>query len=75
MLIISDATPNSLKYSNVSPKMKTMEEKWIRYALSFVALRGQEGHAEAPGWGLERVTSKSIIHIDLYKPNNNLVNA
>jgi len=55
--------------------MKTMEEKGIRYALSFVALRGQEGHAEAPGWGLERVTSKSIIHIDLYKPNNNLVNA
>jgi hypothetical protein len=32
-----------------------------------------EGHAEALGWGLGRVISKSIIHIDLHKPNNKLV--
>jgi len=27
------------------------------------------------GWGLRRVTSKSITHINLHKPNNKLVNA
>jgi hypothetical protein len=29
----------------------------------------------APGWGLRQMTSKSIIHMDLHKPNNKLVNA
>jgi hypothetical protein len=33
-----------------------------------------EGRAGALGWGLERMTSESIIHTDLYKPNNKLVN-
>jgi len=28
----------------------------------------------APGWGLGRMTSESIIHMDLHKPNNKLVN-
>ncbi len=32
-----------------------------------------EGHAGTPGWGLGRVTSKSIIHTNLHKPNNKLV--
>jgi hypothetical protein len=36
---------------------------------------GVEGHAGAPGWGLGRVTSGSIIHMDLHKPNNKLVSA
>jgi hypothetical protein len=36
---------------------------------------GVNGHAGAPGWGLGRMTSKSIIHTDLHKPNNKLVNA
>ncbi len=35
---------------------------------------GVEGHVEALGWGLGRVTSKSITHTDLHKPNNKLVN-
>jgi len=35
---------------------------------------GVEVHARALGWGLGRVTSKSIIHTDLHKPNK-LVNA
>ncbi len=34
-----------------------------------------ERHVGAPGWGLGRLTSKSIIHMDLDKPNNKLVNA
>jgi hypothetical protein len=32
-----------------------------------------KGHAGAPGWGLGRMTSKSITHTDLHKPNNKLV--
>jgi hypothetical protein len=34
-----------------------------------------EGHARVLGWGLGRVTSKSITHTNLHKPNNKLVNA
>jgi hypothetical protein len=34
-----------------------------------------DGRAGAPGWGLRRVTSGPIIHTDLHKPNNKLVNA
>jgi hypothetical protein len=34
---------------------------------------GVKGRAEAPGWALGRVISKSIIHMDLHKPNNKLV--
>jgi hypothetical protein len=34
-----------------------------------------EGCARAPKWGLGRLTSESIIHLDLYKPNNKLINA
>jgi len=31
--------------------------------------------ARAPGWGLGQVISGSIIHMDVHKPNNKLVNA
>ncbi len=34
---------------------------------------GVEGHAGALKRGLGRLTSKSIIHMDLHKPNNKLV--
>jgi hypothetical protein len=34
-----------------------------------------EGRAGALGWGLGRLTSKSITHINLHKPNNKLVSA
>jgi len=33
-----------------------------------------EGHVKALGWGLRRLISKSITHMDLHKPNK-LVNA
>jgi hypothetical protein len=36
---------------------------------------GVEGRVEVPRWGLRQVTNESIIHIDLHKPNNKLVNA
>jgi hypothetical protein len=34
-----------------------------------------EGHVGTPGWGLGRLTSKSITHTNLHKPNNKLVSA
>ncbi len=34
-----------------------------------------EGHAKALRWGLRRLISKLFTHIDLYKPNDKLVNA
>jgi hypothetical protein len=34
-----------------------------------------EGRAGAPRWGLGQMTSRSITHINLHKPNNKLVNA
>jgi hypothetical protein len=36
---------------------------------------GVEGHVGALGWALGRVTSKSITHTDLHKPNNKLFSA
>jgi len=35
---------------------------------------GVEGHAKTSKWGLGWVTSGSIIHMDLHKPNNKLFN-
>ncbi len=36
---------------------------------------GVEGRAGTPRWGLGRMTSNSIIHTYLHKPNNKLVSA
>jgi hypothetical protein len=36
---------------------------------------GKGGHVGALGWELRWVTRRSIIHIDLHKPNNKLINA
>jgi hypothetical protein len=57
-----------------NPKMKTTkgEGVWV-HSLVHNTLE-VEGHAGALGWGLGRLTSKSIIHMDLHKPNNKLVN-
>jgi hypothetical protein len=41
-------TPNSLKESNVSLKLKTMEEQGV--VPSSQHYRGVEGRVEAPGW-------------------------
>jgi hypothetical protein len=68
------ALPNSLKDSNANPEMKTSKEgigvcylahntSWVKEAF------------EALGWGLRRMTNGSIIHMDLHKTNNKLVNA
>jgi hypothetical protein len=36
---------------------------------------GVKGRVGAPRWGLGRLTSNSITHMDLHKLNNKLVNA
>jgi hypothetical protein len=36
---------------------------------------GVEVCAGVPGWGLGRLTSNSITHMDLHKPNDKLVSA
>jgi hypothetical protein len=71
----SDTPPNSLKDSNVSPKVKIMEKEIVRVQFLARSTLGVKGMSEALGWGLGRVISESIIHIDLHKPNNNFVNA
>jgi len=68
-----DTPPHSLKDSNASLKVKTMEGVGI-CSLTHNTL-GVKKHVRAMGWGLRRMTSRSIIHMGLHKPNNKLVNA
>jgi hypothetical protein len=42
--------PNSLRDSNVSPKLKAAEEQRIGATPWLAAFKGIEGHAIAPGW-------------------------
>lgn len=37
------------------------------------SISGVEGRVGALGWGLRRMTSESIIHMNLHRPNNKLV--
>jgi hypothetical protein len=69
-----NAPPNSLINSNANLKVKTME-KIIKVRSLICNISRVEGHVGALGWGLGRVIKRSIIHIDLHKLNNKLVNA
>ncbi len=70
-----NAPPHSLKDSNASPKVKTTKEEGITVCSLTYSILGVEGHLRALKWGLGQVTSESIIHMNLKKPNNKLVNA
>jgi len=62
----------------MNPKVKTTEEKKLEHTPWFATLWGYKGVlmcARASGWGLGRLTSDLITHIDLHKPNNKLVSA
>ncbi len=61
--------PHSLKDSNVSSKVKTMEGGGVGVCSLARNTSGVEGHVGASRWGLRQVTSESIIHTDLHKPN------
>jgi hypothetical protein len=61
--------------STTSPKVKIMKGEGVGVHSLTCNISGVEGHVEAPGWGLKWATSGSIIHTNLYKPNNKLVSA
>ncbi len=55
--------------STVSPKMKTTEGEGVEaHSLAHNTL-GVEKCVGASGWGLGRLISKSIIRMDVHKPN------
>jgi len=56
-----DAPPHSLKDSNASSKVKTMKEKKIGVCFLARNTLKIEGRVGALRWGLERLTSESII--------------
>jgi hypothetical protein len=72
VIIYRDAPPNSWIDSTANPKVKTMEGQRIGARSLARNTSGVEGRARAPRWGLRWVTSRSIIHMDLHKPNNML---
>jgi len=59
----------------VSPKVKVAKEEGVRVRPLARSISGVEGCGGASGWGLGQLTSKSIIHTDLHKPNNKLISA
>jgi hypothetical protein len=61
--------------SIMNPKVKIAEGSRVGVCSLARITLGVEGCARALGWGLRRMTSRSIIHIELHKPNNKLVNA
>jgi hypothetical protein len=73
--LLSDAPPNSLVDSIMSLNVKTTEGLGVGACSLARSTLGVEGGAGALRWGLGRVTSKSITHMHLHKPNNKLVSA
>ncbi len=68
-------TPNSSQDSNVNSKMKTTKEEGVRIC-SLARNTSKVEECVGPlGWGLKRMMSKLIIHTDIHKLNNKLVNA
>jgi hypothetical protein len=74
ILATTDAPPHSLKNSNVNPKVK-MEEKGIGVHSLARSTLEVERCVKAIRWRPGQVTSGSIIHTHLHKPNNKLVSA
>jgi hypothetical protein len=61
--------------STASPKVKIVEEEKVGAHSLVHNTSGVKGCAGILGSGLGKLISKSIIHMDLHKPNNKLVNA
>jgi hypothetical protein len=69
-----DSSPSSLM------DLAQVQGENTRRKRSWGALFGSQhfegkGHVGALVWGLGRLTSNSITHMDLHKPNNKLVKA
>jgi hypothetical protein len=69
-----DAPPNFLIDSTTTLKVKTTKGQRVRVRSLAYNTLVIEGRAGTPGWGLGQMTNESIIHTDLHKPNNKLVN-
>jgi len=63
-----------LKVSNASSKVETSEEERVRVWSLIHSTSKIEGCLQVPRWGLGRMTSELIIHMNVHKPNK-LVNA
>jgi hypothetical protein len=59
--------------SIASLEVKIRKEEGIGVCSLVNSTLGVEGCVGALGWGLGRMTSRSIIHKNLHKPNNKLV--
>jgi hypothetical protein len=73
-LNLNDTPPSSLMDSTTSPKVTTTGGGVKAHSLAHRTLE-VKGRARALGWGLGRLTSKSIIHMDMHKPNNKFISA
>ncbi len=65
--------PSSLINLVASPKVKTTKGKGVEARSMVHNTSRVEGHVGALRWGLGRLTSNSIIHMNLHKPNNKLI--
>jgi hypothetical protein len=61
--------------STSNPKMKIIKGEGIKLRFLARSISGVEGRVGALRWGVGRLTSKSITHMDLHKPNNKLIGA
>jgi len=61
--------------STASPKVKITEEEGVGACSLACRTSRVERHVGTPRSKLRRLTSKSITHTDLHKPNNKLVSA
>jgi hypothetical protein len=66
-------TPKLFNKHNYESKGKTIKEKRIGVRSLVCSTLGIKECVEVPRWGLRWLTSKSIIHTNLHKPNNKLV--
>ncbi len=61
--------------SNVSLKVKIVEGEGVGACSLARSTSRVEGLVRTPRWGLGKLTSNSITHTNLHKPNNKLVSA
>ncbi len=59
--------------STMNPKGEQWKDKKLGHVFLAHTTLWVGGRAGAPGWGLRRVTSKSITHTNLHKSNNKLI--
>jgi hypothetical protein len=68
-------TPTLFERVKRESKNGNKKKKGIRICFLVHSISRVEGRVGISRWGLRKVTSGSIIHMNLYKPNNKLVSA